>query len=148
MRDLLVGIFVLAGLLSLAYLSLQLGGGRYSGQGGLVIRAAFDEIGKLSARSPVVIGGVKVGVVTSVDLDLEEFRAVVTMDVDAGLKIPDDSSASILTQGLLGDVLVAIEPGGSDDLLESGGQIAYTQDAVVIERLIGRVVTGFGGGSD
>lgn len=148
MRDLLVGVFVLAGLLSLAYLSLQLGGASYSGKGGLVLEAEFDEIGKLSPRAPVVIGGVKVGQVTAIALDLETFRAVVTMDVDSSLEIPDDSSASILTKGLLGDVLLALEPGGSDELLESGDTIAYTQSAVVIERLIGRVVGSLGGNSD
>ena len=148
MRDLLVGIFVLAGLLSLGYLSLQLGGTSYTGKRGLVLEAAFDEIGKLSPRAPVVIGGVKVGQITEIRLDTDEFRAVVTLDIDSSLEIPDDSSASILTQGVLGDMYLEIEPGGSDEILRSGDEIPYTQSAVVLERLIGRLITNFGAESE
>ncbi len=147
-RDLLVGLFVLAGIGAIAYLSVQLGARAYTGDGGLVLTAAFDEIGGLSPRSPVVIGGVTVGQVTSIDLDSEDFRAIVTVDIDANLEIPDDTAASILTQGILGDQYIALEPGGSPDLLETGGEISYTQSAVVLERLIGKVLQSFGGNSE
>ncbi len=147
-RDLLVGLFVIAGLLAIAYLSIQLGARAYTGDGGLILNAAFDEVGGLSPRAPVVIGGVTVGQVKAIELDAEDFRAIVVMDIDAVLEIPDDTTASILTQGVLGDQYVALEPGGSPDLLESGGEISYTQSAVVLERLIGKVLQSFGGSSD
>ncbi|MEE9279562.1 MAG: outer membrane lipid asymmetry maintenance protein MlaD [Myxococcota bacterium] len=147
-RDLLVGLFVLAGLAAIAYLSVQLGARAYTGPGGLVLTAAFDEIGGLSSRAPVVVGGVTVGQVTSIDLDSSDFRAIVTIDIDATLELPDDTAASILTQGVLGDQYVALEPGGSPDLLEPGGEIAYTQSAVVLERLIGKVLQSFGGNTN
>ena len=89
-----------------------------------------------------------VGQVTSIDLDFEDFRAIVTVDIDANLEIPDDTAASILTQGILGDQYIALEPGGSPDLLETGGEISYTQSAVVLERLIGKVLQSFGGNSE
>lgn len=143
-RDLLVGLFVMAGIGAIAYLSVQLGARAYTGEGGLVLTAAFDEIGGLTPRAPVVIGGVTVGQVRSIRLDPEYFRAIVTLDVDADLQLPDDTAASILTQGVLGDQYVALEPGGSPDLLENEGEIAYTQSAVVLERLIGRVLQSFG----
>ncbi len=146
-RDLLVGAFVLAGLAAIAYLSVQLGARAYTGEGGLILTAAFDEVGGLSPRAPVVIGGVTVGQVRDIRLDLEQFRAIVEMDIDAALEIPDDSAASILTQGVLGDQYIALEPGGSPDLLENGSEIAYTQSAVVLERLIGKVLQSFGGGN-
>ncbi len=146
-RDLLVGAFVLAGVAAIAYLSVQLGARAYKGDGGLILTAAFDEIGGLSPRAPVVIGGVTVGQVRDIRLDPEQFRAIVEIDIDAQLKIPDDSAASILTQGVLGDQYIALEPGGSPDLLESGSEIAYTQSAVVLERLIGKVLQSFGGGN-
>ena len=147
-RDLLVGVFVIAGVAAIAYLSVQLGARAYTGEGGLILTAAFDEVGGLSPRAPVVIGGVTVGQVRNIRLDHEEFQAVVTMDIDAELEIPDDSAVSILTQGVLGDQYVALEPGGSPDLLESGSEIAYTQSAVVLERLIGKVRQSFGGSSN
>ncbi len=144
-RDLLVGVFVLSGLAALAYLSIQLGGSTYSGPGGLRLYAAFDEVGGLAPRSPVVIGGVKVGQVKSIELSpTGDFRARVLIDIDKELKLPDDTAASILTQGVLGSQYIGLEPGGSETLLADNGEIAYTQSAVVIERLIGRVIQSLG----
>lgn len=144
-RDLLVGVFVLSGLAALGYLSIQLGGATYSGPGGLTLYASFDEVGGLAPRAPVVIGGVKVGQVKSIQLSPNgDFRARVTMDVDRKLTLPDDTSATILTQGVLGSQYIALEPGGSDTMLESGGEIAYTQSAVVLERLIGKFISTLG----
>ena len=141
-----MGVFVLSGLAALAYLSIQLGGSTYSGPGGLRLYASFDEVGGLAPRSPVVIGGVKVGQVKSIELSPKgDFRARVMIDVDKDLKLPDDTAASILTQGVLGSQYIGLEPGGSDTMLEDGGEIAYTQSAVVIERLIGRVIQSLGG---
>lgn len=147
LRDLVVGLFVIAGFGALTYLSVSLGGLSYKGPGGLVIYASFDEIGGLSPRSQVVIGGVKVGQVSEISLD-EYYRARVTLELNDNLEIPDDSSASILTQGVLGDQYIAIEPGGSEDLLKSGGEISYTQSAVILERLIGKLVQNIGGGGN
>jgi phospholipid/cholesterol/gamma-HCH transport system substrate-binding protein len=144
-RDLTVGTFVLLGLLAIAYLSIAVGGASYGGGGGLTLSAEFDEIGGLTARSAVVIGGVKVGTVESIWLG-GSFRPVVEMDLDAALKLPEDTSASILTQGVLGDQYIGLEPGGSDVILKSGDRITYTQSAVILERLIGRLVQSFGGG--
>lgn len=149
-RDLLVGVFVLSGLAALAYLSIQLGGATYSGPGGLTLYASFDEVGGLAPRSPVVIGGVKVGQVKKIELAPDgSFRARVMMDVDRGLKLPDDTQAAVLTQGVLGNQYVGLSPGGSDTILTDGSEITYTQSAVVIERLIGKVIQSLGGsGSD
>jgi phospholipid/cholesterol/gamma-HCH transport system substrate-binding protein len=146
-RDLTVGAFVLLGLLAIAYLSFSVGGASYGGNGGLHLEAAFDEIGGLTPRSPVVIGGVKVGTVEEISLG-ENFRPVVRMNLNAGLQLPEDTSASILTQGVLGDQYIGLEPGGSDVILKSGDQISFTQSAVILERLIGRLVQNFGAGGE
>ena len=144
-RDLLVGVFVLSGLAALAYLSIQLGGATYSGPGGLTLYASFDEIGGLAPRSPVVIGGVKVGQVKSIELSPDRRLPRARPDRRRqALKLPDDTAASILTQGVLGSQYIGLEPGGSDTMLADGGEIAYTQSAVVIERLIGRVIQSLG----
>jgi phospholipid/cholesterol/gamma-HCH transport system substrate-binding protein len=143
MRDLLVGLFVLAGLAALAYLSLSVGGLSYTGPGGLKLYATFTEIGGLRARAPVVIGGVKIGQVTAIELD-EDYYAQVELEVDAALDLPDDTSAAILTQGVLGNQYIGLEPGASEDFLRSGDEIALTQDAVIVERLLGRVMSNLG----
>jgi len=142
-RDLVLGLFVAAGLATLAYLSIQVGGVSYAGNGGLRLYATFDEIGGLKPRAPVAIAGVTVGQVESVELD-DLLRARVALEVDAGLELPIDSSAGIRTQGLLGDQFIALEPGGEIDMLAPGDEIEYTESALSIERLIGRFVQNSG----
>ena len=138
-RDLVVGIFVLIGLGTIGYLSVQVGGVSYKGPGGLTLYAAFDEVGGLKPRAPVSIAGVTVGQVRDIQLD-ELLRARVTLEVDRGLELPLDTSAGIRTAGLLGDQFIALEPGGEEELLRNGEEIAYTESALSIERLIGRFV--------
>ncbi len=138
-RDLAVGVFVFAGIAALAYLSVQVGGLSYSGPRGFEVVATFDDVGGLSPRSPAMISGVKVGQVKAVQLD-ETLRARVVMDLDPSLDLPVDTSAAIRTQGLLGDQFIALEPGAEDDLLLPGEEIVYTDSALNLESLIGRVV--------
>ena len=142
-RDFVVGLFVLAGLGAIAYLSIQVGGLSYKGPGGLELIASFDEIGGLAARAPVAISGVKVGQVARVELD-PQLRARVTLDLDSSLALPVDTTASIRTAGLLGDQFIALEPGGEEELLKSGEEIGFTESALSIERLIGKFVNNAG----
>jgi phospholipid/cholesterol/gamma-HCH transport system substrate-binding protein len=146
MRDFLVGCFVLAGLAAVAYLSFQVGGLSWKGPGGLGLIANFDEIGGLKPRAQVVIAGVKVGQVRSITLD-RDYRARVDLDVDAGLKLPVDTTASIMTSGLLGDRYVSLQLGGEQDLLKPGDKITFTESAVVLERVLGKLVYSGGSGA-
>jgi phospholipid/cholesterol/gamma-HCH transport system substrate-binding protein len=138
-RDFLVGMFVLAGLAAIAYLSLSVGGLSYNGPGGLTLYASFDETGGLKPRAPVEISGVKVGQVKAITLD-RNFRARVEIDVDATLKLPTDTSASIVTSGLLGDRYITLQLGGEEQYLKSGDEITFTESAVILERLIGKLI--------
>lgn len=140
-RDFIVGLFVLAGLGTLAYLALQVGGIESNGRGGLELSAEFSEIGGLKERAPVVVSGVKIGRVKRIELT-PDLRAVVVLDVDARYQLPTDTSAAIRTEGLLGQQFVALEPGAEDALLKSGDQIAFTESALSIERLVGDFVHG------
>jgi phospholipid/cholesterol/gamma-HCH transport system substrate-binding protein len=144
-RDLWVGLFVLLGLAGIAYLSLAIGGVSYRGPGGLELSASFDEVGSLKNRAKVVIGGVKVGQVKTIQLG-QSFRPRVILDVDGRLQLPSDTSASILTAGVLGDQYIALEPGGDTDTLKAGDQIQFTQGAVILERLIGKLIQNLGNG--
>jgi phospholipid/cholesterol/gamma-HCH transport system substrate-binding protein len=136
-RDLAVGLFVLIGLAAVGYLSLRVGGLQMNG--GLLLHANFSQIGGLAERAPVVISGVKVGKVTHIELS-EDLRARVTLDVDAKLALPIDTSASIRTAGLLGDQFIELEPGAEDQLLAPGGEIGLTESALSIEKLVGSLV--------
>jgi phospholipid/cholesterol/gamma-HCH transport system substrate-binding protein len=142
-RDLVVGLFVLSGLAALAYVSIQVGGVAYTGPGGLELHATFEEVGGLRPRAPVAIAGVKVGQVARIELD-PDMRARVTLDLDPGLRLPSDTSARIVTSGLLGDQFITLEPGAEEDMLESGGEIGFTESAISLESLIGKFVNDAG----
>lgn len=146
-RDFVVGLFVLAGCAAVAYLSLSVGGASYSGKTGLMLVAVFDDIGGLSRRSPVKISGVKVGQVRSIHLD-EDLRASVSLDLEPGLDLSIDSSASIRTAGLLGDQFVSLEPGAEDEMLAEGEFFTYTESALSLDKLVGRLVHGDALGDD
>ncbi|MBJ18666.1 MAG: outer membrane lipid asymmetry maintenance protein MlaD [bacterium] len=138
-RDLIVGLFVLAGLGSLAYLSLQVGGLEFSDGERIVLRATFDDVGGLSARAPVRIAGVKIGQVSEIDLD-DELRATVSFEIESGLEISIDSSAAIRTSGLLGDQFISIELGAEDEVLVDGEAFSFTESALSIDKLVGRLI--------
>ena len=140
-RDFTVGLFVLAGLTAIAYLSVQVGG--LQGERGFHLYATFDQIGGLRPRAPVVVSGVQVGQVSSIELD-ENLRARVNMDVDPSLELPVDTMASIMTEGVLGNKFIALEPGAEDELLLHGEEVAFTESAVLLERLIGKFVNDAG----
>lgn len=142
-RDLVVGLFVLIGLVAVAYLSLQIGGLSLRREGELQLFATFDDIGGLSARAPVRISGVRVGQVESIDLD-PDLRARVVMNLDSDLELSIDTAAAIRTSGLLGDQFVALEPGAEDETLRAGEDFSFTESAVNLDKLIGAVVHGSG----
>jgi len=138
-RDFVVGLFLLAGLAALGFLSVSVGG-LGPGEGGqMVLHAHFDEIGGLKPRAQVAISGVKVGQVRSITLD-ENYRADVELEVREGLELPIDTSASIVTSGVLGDRYVVLQLGAEDRLLKDGETISFTEPAVLLERLIGKLI--------
>jgi phospholipid/cholesterol/gamma-HCH transport system substrate-binding protein len=138
-RDFMVGLFVLAGLLAMAYLSFSIGGLGGGPPGGFNLVVGFVEIGGLKVRAPVVISGVRVGQVESIDLG-DDYRARVLLDVGPALELPVDTSASIMTAGILGDRYVSLQLGGEADLLAPGDEITFSESAVLLERVIGKLV--------
>jgi phospholipid/cholesterol/gamma-HCH transport system substrate-binding protein len=140
-RDFIVGLFVLIGLAAIAYLSITVGGFSLSGPGNLILYADFDQIGGLKPRAQVVISGVKVGQVESITLD-KDYRARVTMALASHLELPVDTSASIVTAGLLGDRYISLQLGGEEQYLKSGEELRFTESAILLERLIGKLMYG------
>ena len=143
--EILVGLFVLLGMLGLVFLALQAANLGSIGIGGgdtYTLQARFDNVGGLKPRAPVRSAGVLVGRVKKISLDAKTFQGVVTMEIERNFQFPKDSAAKILTSGLLGDQYVGMEPGGDDKNLAPGDTVAQTQSAVVLENLIGQFITG------
>ena len=135
----LVGFFVLLGLIAVAFLALKAANlASFSTGPSYSLTAKFDNIGGLKVRAPVKSAGVTVGRVKTIVLDPQSFQGLVTVEIDSRIRFPADTSAKILTSGLLGDQYIGLEPGGSDKNLEGGDQIKMTQSAVVLETLIGQ----------
>ncbi len=134
-----VGFFVLLGMAGLLFLSLKAANlASFGDRTGYIVSAKFDNIGGLKPRAPIRSAGVTIGRVKSITLDAGTFQGVVVMELDRDVLFPRDSSAKILTAGLLGDQYVGIEPGGDEKNLQAGDVITATQSAVVLENLIGR----------
>jgi phospholipid/cholesterol/gamma-HCH transport system substrate-binding protein len=142
-RDFLVGCFVLIGLGAIAYLSLRVGGLAGGPPGGFTVFAVFDEIGGLKPRAPVVVSGVKIGQVKAITLD-KNYRARVELDLRPGVELPVDTSASIVTAGVLGDRYVQLQLGGDPELVKAGEDLGFTESAVILERLIGKFIHNVG----
>jgi phospholipid/cholesterol/gamma-HCH transport system substrate-binding protein len=137
----LVGLFVLIGFVAIGYLALKAAnlaamtvGETYE------VTASFDNVGGLKPRAPVKSAGVTVGRVSSISLDGKTFQGVVTMELEKRFAFPKDTSAAILTAGLLGDQYVGLNPGGDDANLAAGDTIRMTQSAVVLENFIGQLL--------
>jgi phospholipid/cholesterol/gamma-HCH transport system substrate-binding protein len=136
------GLFVLLGFAALLFLTTQLpaSGVKFGGQkAGYHVTAEFDNVGDLKVGSPVTMSGVRVGEVSSIHFDSKVYKAVVRMRIDPQYnEIPEDTFASIQTEGLLGGKYVGLSPGGLDSYLKDGGRIELTQSALVLESLINK----------
>jgi phospholipid/cholesterol/gamma-HCH transport system substrate-binding protein len=139
----LVGLFVLLGCLAVVFLALQAANLTSFQRGSTyMLSARFDDIGGLKVRAPIKSAGVTVGRVKSITLDGRSFQGYVTMELDSDVQFPADTSAKILTSGLLGDQYVGLSPGGDDKMLKDGDTIKLTQSAVVLESLISQFLYG------
>ena len=143
-RDTFAGIFVIIGLLCVAYLTVKLGKMELTGGNDYTVYARFSSIGGLRVGAGVEIAGVSVGKVSAIELEQndEGSLAVVTIKVKNGVELTDTCIASIKTAGLIGDKYVSLSPGGSAELLENGAEITDTESALDIEALIKNYVFG------
>lgn len=138
--EVLVGLFVAMGLVAMFFLSMQVSNlSSLNGEEGYKIKGNFANIGSLKVRAPVSMAGVNIGRVSAISFDTKSFEAVVTMTIEAKYnQLPSDSSASILTAGLLGEQYIGLEPGGEEEPLQEGSKLELTQSAFVLEQIIGQ----------
>jgi phospholipid/cholesterol/gamma-HCH transport system substrate-binding protein len=135
--DFWVGLFVVTGFIALLFLALKAGNmSSFSFAKTYTVSAKFDNIGGLKPRAPVKSAGVVVGRVAAINFDDKTYQATVTLNLEENFKFPKDSSAKILTSGLLGEQYIGIEAGGDDQSLVQGSKITQTQSAIVLENLI------------
>ena len=137
MIDLWVGVFVVVGFAALIFLALKVGNlASFSTDDTYQVQAKFANIGGLKVRGPVKSAGVVVGRVAEIRFDNETYEAIVSMNLDGAYQFPRDTTAKILTSGILGEQYVGLEAGGDGVMLKNGDRLRLTQSAVVLENLI------------
>jgi phospholipid/cholesterol/gamma-HCH transport system substrate-binding protein len=137
-----VGIFVVAGLICVGYMTVKLGKVSFLGSDQYTVYARFPSVSGLREGSPVEIHGIEVGTIGRLTIDQEKQMALAALRIDLGVKIYDDASATIKTAGLIGDKLIKVDPGGSGEVLKDGGTITETSTPPDIDELIGKYAFG------
>lgn len=147
MIELLVGLFMLSGIIAMFVLAFKVSGlNMYSARDSFHITAIFDNIGDLKIRAPVTIAGVRVGEVSSIGIDNKTFKANVGLRINKNQnKLPADTSAKILTAGIIGANYIELIPGYNEGNLKEGDLMVDTQPAIVLENLIGQLMYKLGG---
>lgn len=141
-REMVVGMFVLIGLVCTAYLTVKLGRMEILGSEGYQVSARFNSVAGLRVGAGVELAGVPVGRVASIMLDGKRAQALVLLQLQPGLELSEDTIASIKTSGLIGDKYINLSPGGADKNIVPGGEISETESAVDLESLIGKYAFG------
>ena len=138
--EMIVGLFLLIGILSVSYLAVKMGDLNLFGEESYPLTARFASISGLKEGAVVEMAGVKIGKVSHIELDRGEYEAIVELAIDNGVKLQDDIIASIRTAGIIGDRFVNITPGGSEDLLQAGSPIEETESAISLEELVSKYI--------
>lgn len=141
--EMTVGIFMLAGILCLGYISIKLGKMELMGGNYYTVSAEFDSVSGLKPGARVEVAGVEIGKVDRISLDTKfGDRAVTHLKIKTGIKISDDVIASVRTSGIIGDKFIKLKPGGSDKFLSDNGKIRETESAIDIEELVSKFIHG------
>lgn len=135
-----VGFFLLIGIFSLVYISVKLGRLEVFVSKGYTVYAEFDQAGGIKPGASVEIAGVSIGKVSDVSLD--KYQAILTLEINKGIKLQDDAIVSVKTKGLIGEKFVQVTPGASDKYIPPGGRIMDTESAIDIESLISKYIFG------
>jgi phospholipid/cholesterol/gamma-HCH transport system substrate-binding protein len=136
--ELLVGVFVAVGIAALAYLSINLGHLTVLGPKTYPVKAVFTSSSGLKSGDTIEIAGVGVGKVDGISL--KDYNSIVSMDIDSGIKLPDDTIASIRTRGIIGEKFIKLTPGGSEQMLKAGETIINTESSIDIEELVSKYI--------
>ena len=136
----IVGLFLLAGFASFSWLAVKMGDIRFFMEDSYPVSARFISISGLKEGALIELAGVKIGKVTNIELDADEYEAVVRMNISKDVRLQDDSIASIRTAGIIGDRYIKLTPGGSEDYLGPGDEIEETESAISLEELVSKYI--------
>jgi phospholipid/cholesterol/gamma-HCH transport system substrate-binding protein len=136
----IVGLFLLAGFASFSWLAVKMGDIRFFMEDSYPVSARFISISGLKEGALIELAGVKIGKVTNIELDADEYEAVVRMNISKDVRLQDDSIASIRTAGIIGDRYIKLTPGGSEDYLSPGDEIEETESAISLEELVSKYI--------
>lgn len=139
-QDTLVGLFVASGIVGLFFLALQVSNlSSFTAQDSYTVTARFENSGGLKVKSPVSAAGVKIGQVTAISFDPKTYESVVKLSIAKQYNtLPDDTTASVYTAGLLGEQYINLDAGGSEEYLKDGGKIDVTNSAIILEKALGQ----------
>ncbi len=141
-QEILVGLFVACGIAALFFMAMQISNlSSLSKDQVYTISAAFENSGGLKVKSSVSVAGVRIGRVSAISLDKESYYSIVKMQIDSQYNLPEDTSASIFTAGILGEQYIGLDPGGSDEHLKDQDSIEITQPALILEQLVFKFFT-------
>lgn len=135
-----VGFFLLIGIFSLAYISVKLGRLEVLGNKGYEVYAEFEQVGGIKPGASVEIAGIAIGRV--IRMRLNDYQALLSLEIDKGIKLQEDSIASVRTKGLIGEKYILITPGGSEKIIADGGKIRETESAIDTESLMSKYIFG------
>jgi phospholipid/cholesterol/gamma-HCH transport system substrate-binding protein len=138
--EIAVGIFLVAGFICFAYLSVKLGDVRVFGEKTYPLSARFHSVSGLKEGDVVEMAGVKIGTVKRINLDPEDYEAVVQLELGQMVRLQEDSIASIRTAGIIGSKYVDITPGGLEEIIQPGGEIFETESAINLEKLVSKYI--------
>jgi phospholipid/cholesterol/gamma-HCH transport system substrate-binding protein len=138
--EMIVGLFLLAGFASFSWLAVKMGDIRFFMEDTYPVSARFISISGLKEGALIELAGVKIGKVTNIELDADEYEAVVRMNISKDVRLQDDSIASIRTAGIIGDRYIKLTPGGSEDYLDPGDEIEETESAISLEELVSKYI--------
>ncbi len=138
--QLVTGIFVLLGIATFTYQAVSIGGVSFSEQAGYTLMARFDSISGLREGAVIEAAGVRVGTVSGISFDPDNYQAIVSLRVNEGVPVSEDATASIRTQGIIGEKFVKLSQGGFPDMLGDGDEIAATESAISLEELVGQYI--------
>jgi phospholipid/cholesterol/gamma-HCH transport system substrate-binding protein len=145
--EFLVGLFILIAIVAFVFLAFKVSGlTSYSSSDSYQITASFQNIGDLKVRAPVTIAGVSIGEITDIKLNPQTYEAIVTMQIKSAAKIPEDSTANIFTAGLIGSNYISITPGFSETILKNGQRLQRTNQAMILQNIIGQLLYSFKSG--
>ena len=138
--QLVTGIFVLLGVAAFTYQAVTIGGVSFREQAGYTLTARFESTSGLRAGAIIEAAGVRVGTVSDIKFDPDNYKSIVSLHINDGVPVSEDATASVRTQGIIGEKYIKLSQGGFPEMLSEGMEISATESAISLEELVGQYI--------